>query len=148
MTTVQIILGDYLHRAGVLTPVKLGEPAKTITVTDEERKALFERLLKQSRFNNLLVIAVTVLHLAVFIFAIVLVYYYRESFNAVATILGGSILSFLAITKSLTGLWREKWMVDILVSSLPNLSAEQTLDFVKTLYYSQQSPHLVRPGPQ
>jgi hypothetical protein len=135
---VQTILGDYLHRTGALKPIKLGEPDRAITVTEEDRKLLFEHLLIQARFNNRMVIAVTVLHFALFILATVLVYYYRESFNIVAAILGGSVLSLLTITKSLIGLWREKWMIDILVNLLPNLTAVQALTFVKNLYHSQQ----------
>lgn len=142
---VQTILHDYLHRAGALKPIKLGTADRAITVTDEQRQALFERLLKQTGFNNGMVIAVTVLHFALFVLAIWLVYYYRESFNIVAAILGGSVLSLLAITRSLTGLWREKWMLDILISTLPNLTPEQSLTFVKSLYYSQRSSRLVQP---
>jgi hypothetical protein len=148
MTKVQTILGDFLRGAGALKPVRLGESERAITVTEEERQALFARLQKQSVFNNRIVIAVTVIHFALFVLAIGLVYYYRESFNAVIAILGGSVLSLLAITKSLTGLWREKWMIDILVSTLPNLTPDQALAFVKTLYYSQQSPQPRQPGPQ
>jgi len=142
---VQTILHDYLHRTGALKPIKLGKSDRAITVTDEERRALFERLLKQTGFNNGMVIAVTVLHFALFVLAIWLVYYYRASFNIVAAILGGSVLSLLAITRSLTGLWREKWMLDILISTLPNLTPEQSLTFVKSLYYSQRSSRLVQP---
>jgi hypothetical protein len=141
---VQTILHDYLSQAGALKPIKLGKSDRAITVTEEERQALFGRLLQQTRFNNGMVIAVTVLHFALFVLAIWLVYYYRESFNAVVAILGGSVLSLLAITRSLTGLWREKWMLDILVSSLPNLTPEQSLTFVKSFYYSGRSSRLTR----
>jgi hypothetical protein len=137
MTKVHTILHNYLHQAGALEPIKLGEPGQAINVTDKDRQALFNRLLVQTKFNNRIVIVVTILHFALFILAIWLVYYYRESFNAVVSILGGSVLSLLAITRSLTGLWREKWMLDILVSTLPNLTPEQSLEFIKSFYYSQ-----------
>ena len=140
MTSVMTILQDHLRRAGVLEPIKLGKADRAITATAEDQQVLFTRLLRQGKFNNRMVIAVTVLHFALFVLAIALVYYYRESFNVVAAILGGSVLSLLAITRSLTGLWREKWMIDILVSLLPNLTPEQALTFVRSIYYSRQFP--------
>jgi len=148
MTRVQKILHDYLRETGTLERVTMGGSNRAVTVTEKERRALFQRLLKQTGFNNGMVIAVTVLHFALFILAICLVYYYRESFNVVAAILGGSVLSLLAITKSLTGLWREKWMLDILVSTLPNLTPDQALTFVKSFYYSERSSKRIQTNTQ
>lgn len=136
MTRVHTILGEYLRRAGALKPIMMGESDRAVTLTDEDRQALYKRLLKEARFNNRMVIAIMVLHFALFILALWLIYYYRESFNI---ILGGSIVSLLAITKNLISLWREKWMIDILVNSLPNLTPEQALTFVRSFYYSRQS---------
>lgn len=146
MTTVRTILHDYLREAGALNRITLGGAARAVTLTEKDRRALFERLQKQTTFNNRLVVAVTVLHFALFVLAIWLVYYYRDSFNIVAAILGGSVLSLLAITRSMTGLWREKWMLDILVSSLPNLTPEQVLTLLRSFYYWRQQPPPPLPG--
>lgn len=125
-----------MRRAGALKPIKMGESDRAVTLTDEDRQELFKRLLKEARFNNGMVIAIMVLHFLLFIFALWLVYRHRESFNL---ILGGSVISLLAITQRLISLWREKWMIDILVISLPNLTPEQILTFLRSFYYSRQS---------
>jgi len=132
------ILESYLDQAGALTPVRLGGERKAISLKAEDSKVLVDRLMKEAKFNNLLLSSVTVLHFALFALALWLVYYYRNTPNTVVVILGGSVLSLMPITWGLRGLWREKWAIDMLVTILPNLSPEEALNVVKILYYSKE----------
>jgi len=132
------ILESYLDQLGALTPVKLGGERKAISLKAEDNKILVNRLMKEGKFNNLLLASVTVLHFALFALATWLVYYYRTSPKTVVAILGSSVLSLMQITWGLRGLWREKWAIDMLVTILPNLSPEEALKVVKILYYSKE----------
>src|SRR5262245_11473463 len=129
------ILESYLDQLGALAPVVLGGERKAISLKAEDSKVLVNRLMKEGKFNNLLLASVTVLHFALFALAIGLVFYFKNFPSTVVAILGGSVLSLMRITWSLSGLWREKWAIDMLVTILPNLSPEEALKVVKILYY-------------
>lgn len=138
MRRLQTILEESLLEAGALKPVQMGPVPAKISVTPEVKRRLIERLLRESNFNNRILVAVTCLHFLLFIIALWLVYYNRDSLSAISVILGGSVLSLLAVTRSLSNLWRTKTGVDVLIAILPSLSPEQAIQAVKDLYYDQR----------
>lgn len=138
MPRLQTILKKALVEAGALKPIQMGPAPAKISVTHEVKVRLIERLLVESKFNNRFLVALTSLHFVVFILALWLVYYYRDSLRSISLILGGSALSLLAVTRRLSDLWRTKMGVDVLIAILPSLSPDQAIQAVKDLYYDQR----------
>lgn len=140
MRKLQTIIEELLNEAGALKPIKLGPGSAKISVTPEVKDRLIKRLFVESKFNNRILIAVTILHIFIFIIALWLVYYNRNSLTAVSVIFGGSVLSLLGITRSLSNLWRTKTGIDLLIAILPSLCPEQVIQVIKDLYYNRSEP--------
>src|SRR5688572_24253428 len=96
---LQSVLGEYLQQVGGLERTDMG-PRKSASAAAISAEQLVDRLRQESTFNNKLVICITILHFLLFIVAVSLVFYYRDDPKIISFILGGSILSLLAVTRS------------------------------------------------
>jgi hypothetical protein len=134
-TRLPLVLKEYLENVGGLNPTDLG-PRKAPTVSVVEQQRLNEKLEKESRVNNRLVVCITVLHFLIFILAAVLVIYHRDSPWLISSILGGSLLSLLGVIKGLSQLWREKNAIDMLRTILPNLPPDQAVKVIQSVYFA------------
>lgn len=137
MNNTLSILEDSLNEWGALKPIKLGGERKAIVLSAENKQMFVDRLIKQDKLNNLLLFSIALLYFAIFGLALVLVYYYRTSSSTVLSILGGSVASLLPITWGLKSLWKEKSLLDILITVLPNMSPEEAVNLIKVYYFSK-----------
>lgn len=133
-----VVLGSYLEKVGGLERASLGE-AKAISVNPGDQQQLLGQLHRESKFNNRLIVCVTVLHFLLFILAAALVFYHRDSPKVISLILGGSFLSLLPVINSLSRLWREKSAIDMLGVILPTLTPEQSIKVIQSIYFGTQS---------
>jgi hypothetical protein len=145
MANLKTVLGEYLRAVGATEAAQLGGKPK-VDVTPKDNLLLIDRLRQKAGINNSLVIALMVLHFLIFFLAAALVYYQRESPNNIKVILGGSLLSLLALTRSLAGLWRDKTKMDMLVVIIPSLSPQEAVKAIQSIYYSSavQAPRRLR----
>ena len=142
MRSLRSLLENYLDAVDALEPAVLGGKSKkaingekyTLRLEKESAK-LVKRLSTGSTFNNRLIISITILHFLIFLLAASLVLYYRDSPKAITTVLGGSLISLLALTRSLAGLWRDKNAMDILRAIVPDLPPEQVVPVIQSLYF-------------
>jgi F0F1-type ATP synthase assembly protein I len=136
------LLKKYLQNVDGLEPVDLGPKGaatrskKSAPASLAEKQHLVDQLEKQSRVNNRLVACITILYFLIFALAAGLVIYHRDSPKVITTILGGSLLSLLAIIQSLSKLWRDKNAMDMLRTILPNLAPEEAVKVIQSIYFA------------
>lgn len=140
MERLHKILEGVLIEAGTLKPIEMGPSLTRISVTPEVKERLIEHLLVGLKFHNRFLKALIALHFLIFVVALWLVYYNRNSLGAVSAILSISVLLLLGVIRSLSNLWQTKVGIDILIAILPGLPPEQAVKAVKDLYYNQSKP--------
>lgn len=143
MQRLQTVLQELLREAGALELVKMGPAPAKVSITPEVRKHFEERLLVELKANDRILKAVVALHFFIFLVALGLIYYSKNSPLFVSCVVGGSVFALLAITRSLSNLWQAKMAIDILLVELPRLSGEQVVQIIKDLYYGRmKSPRV------
>ncbi|MBK9949656.1 MAG: hypothetical protein IPP12_21105 [Nitrospira sp.] len=137
MAKLHTILEKFLKDAGSLKSPQLGDEVP-LRNQEVDKVAFIEVLSKERGFNRGIIIALVGLHVVLFVVGIGFAAYYRDSPPTIGVILGGSILSLLAITKSLQQVWREKTIMDVLLTSVPNLSGESIVKIIESIYYEKR----------
>lgn len=128
------ILGEALKKADALRPPVLG-PSGMLALGKEDKKQLLAQMRTQSKFINNIIISIVVLHFLLFFLAGFLVIYWRDSPRVIAVLLGGSVLSLMVIIRSLVNLVKTKGRMDNILLVLPNLSAEQAIVMIQSIYF-------------
>lgn len=134
---LKLLLGETLKKAGALRPPTLG-PSGLLSLGKEDKKQLLEQMRDQVRFINKIIIAIVVLHFLLFFLAAFLVLYWRDRPKVIAMLLGGSVLSLMVIIRSLVNLVKVKGKMDNVLLVLPNLSAEQAIVMLQTMYFASR----------
>jgi hypothetical protein len=137
MKTLLSLYEDYLRRVGGLEPVTLGGNRRTMA-SAAETEALIGRLAAASRSNRALGATVTVLHVLVFVVGMALTWHYHQSPKILAATVTGTMVAFIGVTVRLQSFWREKATMDVLVSVLPTLTADEAVKAIQSLYFSQK----------
>lgn len=141
------ILESVIEKSGGLQVPKLGgktEKKSTeieiLSISDEVKQQLLDELRKQSEFNNKLIITIIIGYFIIFALAVFVVIYNRDSPALISIALGGSILSLLVVIASMRKLLKEKHTMDLIRITIPNLSSEQAMVMIQTLYYEERKP--------
>lgn len=134
---LKLLLGETLKKAGALRPPTLGTSG-LLALGKEDKKQLLVQMRDQVRFINKIIIAIVVLHFLLFFLAAFLVLYWRDRPKVIAMLLGGSVLSLMVIIRSLVNLVKAKGKMDNVLLVLPNLSAEQAIVMIQTMYFASR----------
>lgn len=137
MSNLEKILENTLKKVGGIEPATLGK-TESLKVSKEDKKRLILQLEEEAKFNNRMIIAIIILHFLLFALAVFLVLYYRDSPEKINFVLGGSVLSLMVIMYSLIRLWKVKVANDNLRAILPNLSPEQAMVVVQSIYFEEK----------
>jgi hypothetical protein len=133
-TKLNSILENTLKKVDGLKPAILGK-TEILSGSKEAKKELLYQLKDESKFINRFIIAIIILHFLLFALAVFLVLYYRDSPNVIVLLLGGSVLSLIAIITSLIRLLNTKSKIVYMLVTLPNLSPEQAMIVVQSIYF-------------
>ena len=128
------LLGETLRKADALQPPVMGRGL--LALGKEDKKQLLDQVRDQVQFINRIIIAVVVLHFLLFFLAAFLVFYWRDDPKVIAILLGGSVLSLMAIIRSLVNLVKTKAKMVNVLMVLPNLSAEQAIVMLQSMYFA------------
>jgi hypothetical protein len=131
------ILEAALEKAGRLEPATLGK-TELLSVSNEDKKQLLSQLKEQSKINNKMIIVIIILHFLLFGLVTFLILYYRDSLEAILLILGSSLTIYMVIINSLIRFYEIKVKNDYLRATLPNLSPEQAMIVVQSIYFEAQ----------
>ena len=131
---LQHLFGETLKKANALQPPALG--SGLLSLGKEDKKQLLVQIKDQVRFINKIIIAIVVLHFLLFFLAAFLVLYWRNEPKVIAVLLSGSVLSLMIIIRSLVRLVKTKGKMDNVLMVLPNLSAEQAIVMIQTMYFA------------
>jgi len=131
---LKLLFGEALKKANAIKPPTLG--SGLLALGKEDKKQLLVQVRDQVRFINKIIIAIVVLHFLLFFLAAFLVLYWRDEPKVIAVLLGGSVLSLMVIIRSLVSLVKTKGKMDNVLMVLPNLSAEQALVMIQTMYFA------------
>ena len=134
---LNLLLRETLKKANALQPAALG-PGELLALGKEDKKQLLAQIEDQVRFINKIIIAIVVLHFLLFFLAAFLVFYWRDDPKVIAILLGGSVLSLMVIIRSLVSLVKTKSQMDHVLLVLPNLSAEQAIVMLQTMYFAKK----------
>ncbi len=136
MNRLQQILAQTLREADFEFQ-DLGETSRS-SFTNKKKEQLLSQLRKQISFHNKLIIATVVMHFLLFLLAVLLAMYYRNSPPVVLSLLGGSVLGLLVIVRSLLSVARTKAEMDYLLLTLPDMSPEQVITVIKSIYFARK----------
>jgi hypothetical protein len=131
---LNLLLGETLKKAEALHPPVMGRGL--LALGKEEKKQLLDQVRDQVQFINRIIIAIVVLHFLLFFLAAFLVLYWRDDPKVIAILLGGSVLSLMVIIRSLVSLVKTKDKMDNVLMILPNLSAEQAIVMLQSMYFA------------
>jgi hypothetical protein len=131
------ILEETLKKAGALEPAVQGKQSGMLALTREDQRQLLSQMKTQLKFINNIIIAIVVLHFLLFALSAFLVLYYRDSPNVILLLLGGSVLSLMVIISSLISLVKTKGKIDCIFITLPNLSPEQAMIMLQSIYFEE-----------
>lgn len=134
---LNLLLGEALKKANALQPPALG-PARMLALSKDDKKQLLAQMREQVTFINKIIIAIVVLHFLLFFLAAFLVLYWRDYPKVIAVLLGGSLLSLMVIIRSLVSLVKTKGEMTNVLMVLPNLSAEQAIVMLQSMYFARK----------
>ena len=141
MNKMQSILKEALNNAKALKSLEGGGDGKgpvKSTFNDEQREQLFSQLTEHKKFIDGMIIAVIAMHFALFGLAFYLVILWQYDYKAVIALLGGSVLSLMVIVRSLVNLVNIRTKIAYILLILPNLSPDQQVLLVQSIYYDEK----------
>jgi hypothetical protein len=135
MMNTRSVIQEFLKQTGAAEPITMGTRLPQIKVSAEMQAKLVTQLEQTRATSTRFAIIAAVAHFFILFIAIGFAYYFRDSSTVVTTLLGGSTLTLLVIATRLVALWREKTTSDILITILPNLSPEEAIRVLESIYY-------------
>lgn len=136
MNKLKSIYQSFLEDNSLLELEKLGSDEKKVAPSKNASLNLKSNILKQSKFNNNIVIVSIVLLCIIFGLGIFFAIYYRDNPTTIGVIFGGTFLSLLAIVSRLRRIWLEKSLMDVSLSVLEDLPPQDAAKFIQTIYYN------------
>jgi len=134
MKRLKSVVEEYLKEIGRLEAIKLGPDKKPIVTTSDNRK--LAKAISQAARLNICMIAVAFLMLcALFVVAVFLLFHYRSN---IGVSLGGGSISFAAsfgVVFWLRRLTVEITLMQVSLSVLIEMPAEQAADILSLLYW-------------
>jgi hypothetical protein len=140
VTRARTIFHAYLKQVGQLQPVKLGEKAALGHPTEEDNRALEERIVSASRSTRSMIGVMTGMLIVVFALGIFLILSAAGSIGAVASLSAGTLWILLVIVERLRRLWIERSVLDLAWASVREWPPENVLALVEILYWHSLSP--------
>jgi hypothetical protein len=140
MARLHKVLEELLVEAGALKTIEMGPPSTEVPSPAEVKERLMEGLPPRAKFNDRFLILIIVTHYLCFIAPFLLVYYYRNSLALISAVLAVTLPSLVLVMRLLSDLWKTKAGIDILITQLPTLPPEQSVEAVKALYYALSKP--------
>ena len=105
MKNLGSILSEFLQPAG---PVVFGETPESTTRPAIDTDRLIQRLDRQVRFNNRLIVTIVGAYVLLLVIASVLVVIHHRDTSWIIAFLGGNFLVLMGIGTKLQDTWREK----------------------------------------
>lgn len=140
MNRLDTMLEEFLEKTGRLTTSKMGgELLSPKPVTDELRNLLTNNLIKESRFNRILIISILAMFVLLFGLGIFFAIYYRNDPKTMAFIFGGTFLTLLGTIKGLQLVWNQKTKADLLIPLISNVPPDQVAGIIETLVYESKA---------
>ncbi|MBK8703375.1 MAG: hypothetical protein IPN33_06955 [Saprospiraceae bacterium] len=136
MSKISTIFHSYLSDNSLLDLEKLGSEDKKVEVSRNTSDTLKNNILRESKFNNNIVVVAIVLLCIIFGLGIFFAIYYRDSPTTIGVIFGGTFLSLLAIVSRLRKIWLEKSLMDVSLSVIEDMSPQDAAKFIQTIYYN------------
>jgi len=128
---IEAILNEFLDHTQRSKNIDMG--GSVAAVNDDQKNLLVNNLIRENQFNKSLIVVITAMFVVLFGVAIFFCFYYRNSPQTMGIIFGGSFLGIMGIMKALQGVWEKKCKMDMLLTIIPNISAEQVVVVIETL---------------
>jgi hypothetical protein len=127
-------LAEYMRQSGQAGPRKLGDPPAEPADLNRATTWLRGYLRERVQVSDRLVIVVVVLLCALFFTGIGLAIYHRDHPGFMSALIGGNLLSLLAVVAWLRRILIEKTQMDLSMALIEALPPEQSVVFMMTLY--------------
>lgn len=131
MKNLGSILSEFLEPA---RPLVFGEPPQSAAVRPVDTDRLIERLDRQVRFNNHLILSVVGVYILLLVVSSALVIVHHDDTKWIITFLGGNFLVLAGIGAKLQDTWREKNYIDMMLAVLPTLTPVEAVKVLQSFY--------------
>ncbi len=136
MSQLEKILEATLEKAGAHKAIAMGAHMEVVlSLSDKDKRQLISKLKDASKFNDLLIVVIIILHIVLFATAVFLVFYFLSDPNVIIYLLGGSVFSIMVIIYSLVRVLKIKFANDFLRATLPYLPPEQAIAVIQSTYF-------------
>lgn len=135
MKRLTLTLATYLERLGRLE-VGLG-PHETRAATQEDSSFLAQQLQGVAKADTNTIAVMTVFLGLAYGPGVLFTFYKLPSPGVMGGVLSGALLALWLVVAKLRQLWHEKSLVDVVLSTLPELSPEQVVQLVEILYWDK-----------
>ena len=136
MNNTDGILKDFLQEAGWSGTIKAGGAHKP-EVSEALKNKLVDHLIRENKFNRIMVLTSTVMFCLIFLLGIYFALYYRDQPQTMELIFGGTFLTLLGVINALRKFWLEKCKMDLILTVVPNVPADQAAKLIETLLYGK-----------
>jgi hypothetical protein len=132
------VFDEYARRVGYKGPKKLGDEPEGVPAKAPDVPAattwLREYLIGRVRFSDWLVITSVVLLCVLFLAGVALAIYHRDNPGLMSAIVGGDLLSLLAVVGWLHKITVQKTIMDAAMSVIDGLPPDKAASFLLTMH--------------
>jgi hypothetical protein len=132
------ILKEFAITVEQVTPQQMGGTAKPVGQHDLNKTSA--RMSELARKNGYMMHVAVGIVIALFLFCIAVVIYYRDRPNTAIMVMGGNTLQLVLLVAWLRRLWVEKTAVDTLLIAVEELPAAYAAKLLLTFYFKAVKP--------
>jgi hypothetical protein len=137
MNRTDQILANFLNETGWTKPIKMGERKPAISNNLVEK--LFNDLVKENRFNRLMVITLNIMFFIIFIVGIYIGLDIKGESQTTQVIFGGAfITSELSIIVGLSKFWMLKCKIDLIKILVMKSRPEESANIIEIILYGKR----------
>nr|VFK32299.1 MAG: hypothetical protein BECKMB1821G_GA0114241_11076 [Candidatus Kentron sp. MB]VFK35282.1 MAG: hypothetical protein BECKMB1821I_GA0114274_11096 [Candidatus Kentron sp. MB]VFK77181.1 MAG: hypothetical protein BECKMB1821H_GA0114242_11076 [Candidatus Kentron sp. MB] len=138
MKRLEKTLNEFLNKMGHSGGVPLGGKKKpNAQPSDKDAKDLLERLRKDAKFTNRILILYIAALCIMYATGVFLIFYLTDSPHpqVVAGTIGGISFGLMAVIERLHGMWQEKARLDVIMTLLQGLPATEAVSAIASIYW-------------
>ncbi|MGH8548826.1 MAG: hypothetical protein ACRERU_09550 [Methylococcales bacterium] len=132
MKRLETSLTDFLRLLGRLDDIKLGADEHQVNQpTEEDITRLKTRVCENSKFNRTILILYIVSVCVLYVLGVFLVFHFIDSPDVIGVVFGGTFLSLIGVTERLYRVWREKTIIDVMLTIIDDLPPSEAIKSIE-----------------
>ncbi len=138
MKNLEFVLSDFLKQLGRIEDIKLGDKkSEPYQPSEADTKRLTEKLNDQSVFNRRILVIYLISICILYAIGIFMVFYFLDSPNKMGVVFGGSFLGLIVVNDRLYRTWREKTLIDVVLTLVKGLPPAEGVKAIESIYWAR-----------